>query len=141
LSCTVELRCASLPLGLGLLADHYWFVVFDADGGPCHHWEVWQTADAGGRSFGHVHCDLKHPDAGVGGGRMRIVAQWQSEAAQALRDILGNPRDYPYCSRYFAWPGPNSNTYVAWVLQRAGLRHPLPRRALGKNYASVLQRQ
>src|SRR6266404_1579537 len=62
----VELRYATLPGPIGLFAAHYWFVVWDADGS--HRWEVWQTKNAGGWSIGHVHCDLKLPDAGVGGG-------------------------------------------------------------------------
>ena len=51
----VELRYAPLPL-IGAIAVHYWFVVFD-DAGACHRWEVWQTKNAGGISYGHVHCD------------------------------------------------------------------------------------
>ena len=47
----VELRYAPLPW-IGFLAVHYWFVVYD-DAGACHRWEVWQTKNAGGTSFGH----------------------------------------------------------------------------------------
>src|SRR5262245_29940282 len=51
--CVVQLRCASLPSVLGLIADHYWFVVIEGTG-TCHRWEVWQTSNAGGTSIGHV---------------------------------------------------------------------------------------
>jgi hypothetical protein len=129
----VQLRCASLPHGLGLLADHCWFVVFEPDG-ACHRWEVWQTANAGGRSIGHLHCDLKAPDAGVGGGPTRVLAQWTGEPARRLRAALAGAADYPHCGRYFVWPGPNSNTFVAWVLKRAGVDHRLSWRAFGKGY-------
>jgi hypothetical protein len=129
----VQLRCASLPFGLGLVADHYWFVVFEPDGG-CHRWEVWQRANAGGRSIGHVHCDLKHPDAGVGGGRARTIAEWRGEPAEKLRAVLARASDYPHCARYLVWPGPNSNTFIAWVLKQAGIEHSLPWRAVGKGY-------
>ena len=62
----VELRRAPLPW-IGAIAWHYWFVVCDETGR--HRWEVWQTKNAGGRlCIGHVHCDLKAPDDGVGGG-------------------------------------------------------------------------
>lgn len=131
--CVVQLRCASLPYGLGLLADHYWFVVFEP-GGRCHRWEVWQRANAGGRSLGHVHCDLKPPDAGVGGGPMRIVAEWRDAPARKLRAVLERAADYPHCHRYLVWPGPNSNSFVAWVLKQAGIEHPLPWRAFGRRY-------
>ena len=129
----VELRFATLPFPLGWLAVHYWFVVFDEDG-ACHRWEVWQTKDAGGTSIGHLHCDLKGPDAGVGGGPARIAAQWQGEDALSIAEVLEKAAAYPYCHRYLPWPGPNSNTFAAWVLRQAGVRHELPWRALGKAF-------
>src|SRR5258706_1364990 len=61
----VELRYAPLPF-IGAIAVHYWFVVHD-DAGGCHRWEVWQSANAGGRSVEHLHCELKPPHADVGG--------------------------------------------------------------------------
>lgn len=132
-SVRVQLRYATLPFPLGLLAAHYWFVVFDADG-SCHRWEVWQRPDAGGTSIGHLHCDLKAPDAGVGGGPARIAAQWEGEAARRLKAVLEKAETYPYCRRYLAWPGPNSNTFAAWVLRRAGIEHRLPWQALGRDF-------
>ena len=129
----VELRYATLPFPLGLVAAHYWFVVFEPDG-TCRRWEVWQTPDAGGTSIGHVHCDLKAPDDGVGGGPARIAAQWTGEPAFRLKTILEEAKAYPFCHRYRAWPGPNSNTFAAWVLRRAGIEHRLPWQALGRNF-------
>jgi hypothetical protein len=128
----VELRYASLPSLLRFVAVHYWFVVFDDTG--CHRWEVWQMKNAGGRSFGHLHCDLKHPDAGVGGGPTRIAAQWTGEAALKLKQVLESAETYPFCHKYWYWPGPNSNTFAAWVLRKAGIRHALGPMALGKRY-------
>lgn len=129
----VQLRYATLPFPFGLFAVHYWFVVFDEDG-ACHRWEVWQTKNAGGTSIGHLHCDLKGPDAGVGGGPARIAAQWQGDNAALIKKILETAETYPYCHRYRPWPGPNSNTFAAWVLREAGIPHPLARRAIGRNY-------
>jgi hypothetical protein len=128
----VELRHAPLPWPLGLFASHYWFVVFD--GGRAERWEVWQTKRAGGRAIGHLHCDLKPPDAGVGGGPMRVEARWTGEDAQRLRAVLRKASAYPHCERYRYWPGPNSNTYAAWILRQAGIAHRLPRRAVGGGY-------
>jgi hypothetical protein len=131
-----ELRHATLPPPLNLIAAHYWFVVWDCTG--CHRWEVWQTSNAGGaRSIGHVHCDLKPIDAGVGGGPMRIAARWTGEEASAIAAVLRDAHSYPHCERYRAWPGPNSNTFVAWVLRRAGVSHRLGVRALGKRYPAA----
>lgn len=128
----VELRYATLPSVLGLFAAHYWFVVFDEAG--CHRWEVWQTPNAGGRSIGHVHCDLKHPDAGVGGGPTRIAGEWTGAEALALKKVLQDSKNYPFCGKYRYWPGPNSNTFAAWVLRKAGIDHTLGPMAFGKRY-------
>jgi hypothetical protein len=128
-----ELRCASIPF-IGALADHYWFVVWD-DQGRCERWEVWQRKRAGGTSFGHVHCNLKHPDAGVGGGKMRVMAEWQGDPASRLHEVLRTTASsYPHSNRYRPWPGPNSNTFVAWVLRQAGIGIRLPWKAIGKGY-------
>jgi hypothetical protein len=37
------------------------------------------------------------------------------------------------------WPGPNSNTFVAWVLREAGVEHALDPRAIGRNYLAAKQ--
>jgi hypothetical protein len=131
--CTVQLCRAPLPF-VGAFADHYWFVVFQGSTADCQRWEVWQTRNAGGHSVGHVHRDLLDPYAGVGGGPSEIVAEWHGEIAQKLRAVLEQPRDYPHCDRYHYWPGPNSNTYAAWVLREAGIDLVLDWKALGSRY-------
>jgi len=130
----VELRYAPLPY-IGLIAWHYWFVVSDGTGR--HRWEVWQTRNAGGSCIGHVHCDLKLPEDGVGGGPSRLAAVWDGEAALAIKSVLEKPESYPWCERYRLWPGPNSNTFVAWVLRQAGVEQALDRRGIGKNYLTA----
>jgi hypothetical protein len=137
-TCVVQLRYATLPHLLRAIAAHYWFVVFDPVSRQWHRWEVWQVKEAGGQSIGHVHCDLMHPDSGVGGGAYRIVAEWGGSAARAICAVLTHAQDYPYRDRYRAWPGPNSNTFVAWVLREAGLHHSLDPRAIGKDYCGLL---
>jgi hypothetical protein len=128
----VELRYAPLPL-IGWLAVHYWFVVYD-DAGACHRWEVWQTKNAGGTSFGHVHCDLKAPADGVGGGPSRIAMEWRGRDADRIASILRESPSYPQRDRYRYWPGPNSNSFVAWVLARAGIRYALHWRGIGAKW-------
>lgn len=103
-------------------------------GGEAHRWEVWQTRNAGGRSIGHVHCDLKHPDAGVGGGPARTAAAWTGAEAERIKAVLERAAHYPHCFRYRYWPGPNSNTFAAWVLREAGIDHRLARHAIGGNF-------
>ena len=38
--------------------------------------------------------------------------------------------------RYRYWPGPNSNSYVAWVLERAGIEYALGWRGIGRRWRS-----
>ncbi|MFN2645483.1 MAG: DUF3750 domain-containing protein [Burkholderiales bacterium] len=128
----VELRYAPLPF-IGAIAVHYWFVVYD-ESGACHRWEVWQTQNAGGRSFGHVHCDLKSPKDGVGGGPSRVAATWQGDEASRIAAVLQEPERYPHCGRYRYWPGPNSNSFVAWVLAQAGIQYPLHWKGIGRKW-------
>jgi hypothetical protein len=130
---TVQLRYAPLPF-IGAIAVHYWFVVSDEAG--CHRWEVWQTKNAGGFCIGHVHRDLKHPQDGVGGGPSRVAAEWQGREALAINSVLQKAEAYPYCQRYRMWPGPNSNTFVAWVLREAGIQHRLGLRAIGRYFTA-----
>jgi hypothetical protein len=43
--------------------------------------------------------------------------------------------DYPYAKTYTVWPGPNSNTFVAWIARQVPeLEVDLPATAIGKDY-------
>ena len=121
----VQLRYAPLPF-IGRFAWHYWFVVSDETG--AHHWEVWQTKNAGGTCIGHVHCDLT-----------RVAFQWSGEDAQRIARVLERAGSYPSCERYRLWPGPNSNTFVAWVLREAGIDFALDARGIGRSYLTAKQ--
>ncbi len=133
-SASVQLYRASLPFPIGWIADHCWFTLIDPASATRHRWEVWQTTNAGGTSWGHIHLNLKPHDQNVGGGPSILVHEWSGTDAQCLADILTNPDTYPHRLRYRPWPGPNSNTYVAWVLRQARIQHTLSRRVLGRNY-------
>jgi hypothetical protein len=129
----VRLYRAPLPAPLGLLASHYWFTV--EDGGRCDRWEIWQAPNAGVSCVGHLHCNLKAPSDGVGGGPARVAAQWEGEEAMRVKSVIAKAADdYPFCHRYLAWPGPNSNTFAAWVLRNAGIDFRLPWNAIGRSY-------
>jgi hypothetical protein len=125
----VRLLYASLPFPLGFVAVHFWFTV-DGD-----RWEVWQTKNAGGTCVGHLHRNLKSPEADVGGGPARVAHEWDGAEASRLKEVLERAADeYPHCHRYAPWPGPNSNTFAAWVLCKAGIDFRLPWQAIGRSY-------
>lgn len=128
----VELRAARIPL-IGVIAHHHWLVL-ERDGRQ-DRWEVWQRPNAGGQSWGYLHRNLLLPESGVGNGPSWLVHAWAGEDAQDLAQRLERcADDYPWCSRYRYWPGPNSNTFAQWVL---GERFALPVRAFGKRYAKL----
>jgi hypothetical protein len=58
-----------------------------------------------------------------------------AEAAALIPRIDQAARSYPYPDEYSAWPGPNSNTFTAWIARAVPeLRADLPPTAIGKDY-------
>ncbi|MEZ5824684.1 MAG: DUF3750 domain-containing protein [Geminicoccaceae bacterium] len=56
-------------------------------------------------------------------------------AARAIPLLRDAVEAYPFPRRYDVWPGPNSNSFTAFVLRRAGgLGIELPPLAVGKDY-------
>jgi hypothetical protein len=54
---------------------------------------------------------------------------------EIIRRIEKAVKEYPYPDRYHIWPGPNSNTFTAFILRRVPeLRVDLPPTAIGKDY-------
>ena len=76
------------------------------------------------------------PDRYWFGAEPRLLLDRRGAAAAALiDDIADAARRYPYQQTYRAYPGPNSNTFTAWVATEVpALELRLPLRALGKNY-------
>ncbi len=128
---SVELRAARIPV-IGFCAWHHWFVVERAGGRD--RWEVWQRARVGGIPTGHLHQNLMAPDRGVGNGPSWVIHRWSDDdlAHELATRIEATPWTYPWCDRYLPLPGPNSNTYVQWVLRG---HYQLGRNAPGWRYA------
>ena len=132
----VQLRSAKIP-GLGLIADHFWFVIFKDN--KVDRWEVWQQVNAGEVSWGHLHKNLMHFGAGVGNGVSRLEHEWYDiEAVKLIANIERSPEHYPFQNTYRYWPGPNSNTYVQRILNTAKLDYALGPTAIGKDYYGLL---
>ena len=48
-------------------------------------------------------------------------------------------REYPYAKTYTVWPGPNSNTFTAWIARAVPeLEVDLPATAIGKDYSETM---
>jgi hypothetical protein len=57
------------------------------------------------------------------------------EAESAIKQIVPLVESYPYPDRYQAWPGPNSNTFVSYIVRNVPeLGVELPPHAIGKDW-------
>ena len=76
------------------------------------------------------------PDARWFGSMPDLIAEKRGlDAAALIPRIDQAARAYPWAGEYVMWPGPNSNTFTAWVLRAVPeLEADLPPTAIGKDY-------
>jgi hypothetical protein len=118
----------------GAFAVHSWLVYKPEGTGPYTRWEVvgWGV----GQGAPAVRRNLRPPDGRWAGNDPEVVVDLRGTAAAAaipkIEDAIGR---YPYADAYVTWPGPNSNTFVAWIgreVPELGLA--LPSTAIGKDF-------
>ena len=78
------------------------------------------------------------PDARWFGNAPELYADKRgAQAEKLIPRIEAAVRSYPHAAEYSAWPGPNSNTFVAWITRAVPeLGVDLPPTAIGKDYIS-----
>ena len=137
---TVHLRAAPLP-AIGLLAVHLYFVVSSGPDSPWERWEVWQWRNAfrerknpKQKAYGHLHVNLMDPLSAIGGGPSFMVQTWSGETAAKIIAVIHEQAEKYISRRYLLWPGPNSNTYIARIINYAGVSASLPGTAIGKDW-------
>ncbi len=76
------------------------------------------------------------PDRNWFGARPKIIAELRGQRAQrAIEGIMQAAREYPYAGKYTLWPGPNSNTFTAFVARQVPeLAAEIPVTAIGKDF-------
>lgn len=76
------------------------------------------------------------PDRRWYGNMPELLLDKRGEGVDALiAKIDEAARSYPYPKNYTIWPGPNSNTFVAWISRAVPeLQLDLPPTAIGKDY-------
>ncbi len=118
----------------GVFAVHTWIAVKPRD---AHAYRVYQVV--GWRVYGGLPAvvaatDL--PDRNWYGATPEVIADIRGPAAQsAIPKIAKAVREYPHADEYEAWPGPNSNTFVAHVIRKVPeLDFALPVTAIGKDF-------
>lgn len=122
----------------GAFADHTWLAVKPRGASGYTRYEVIGWYARLGHSAVSIS-DRRAPDAEWFGAAPRLLRDLRGDAAQAVIDKLpAAVASYPYADRYSAWPGPNSNTFVAHLGREIGeLRLAMPSTAIGKDYLPI----
>lgn len=78
----------------------------------------------------------REPDGRWFGAQPELYADKRGAGVDELiRRIDKAAREYPYANEYTVWPGPNSNTFTAWIARAVPeLGVDLPATAIGKDY-------
>ena len=118
----------------GALGVHTWIAVKRAGAPAYTRYEVmgWGIS----RGIPAIRVNRTGPDNYWFGSRPTILVDRRGEDAEALIDrIEAAVREYPYPDSYRTWPGPNSNTFTAFVARQVPeLRLDLPPTAIGKDF-------
>lgn len=118
----------------GYFGVHTWIATkrTGADAYTVHEVVGWRLRRAGSA----VTVSDRPPDGRWFGAAPRLVADVRGRGVEALIDrVEAAVEAYPYAHEYSVWPGPNSNTFTAWVLREVPeLRADLPPTAIGKDY-------
>jgi hypothetical protein len=119
----------------GVFGVHTWIAVKPARAGEYTVYEIigwrlrWQDSALAVRH--------RAPDARWFGNMPELIAEKRGSDADALIPRIDQAAHaYPWAGEYTMWPGPNSNTFTAWVLRAVPeLEADLPPTAIGKDYS------
>ena len=118
----------------GALAVHTWIVVKPTDAAAYTRYEVmgWGV----NRGAPAIRVNRTGPDNHWFGSRPDRLVDLRGEGVDALiARVEAAIAAYPYRSEYRTWPGPNSNTFTAYIGRAVPeLRLDLPPTAIGKDY-------
>lgn len=118
----------------GLFGVHTWVAVKPTD---ARQWTIYEVIGWRLRySDSALVISHRAPDARWFGSEPEIYAEKRGEGVDALIQRIDKAaHEYPYASQYSLWPGPNSNTFTAWLTRAVPeLGVDLPATAIGKDY-------
>jgi hypothetical protein len=118
----------------GVFAVHTWIVIKPTGAQRYTRYEVVGFGVANGAPA--VRVDRMGPDNYWFGARPQIVLDRRGAGVDAMIDgIRCAVASYPYPHQYRAWPGPNSNTFTAYIARQVPeLGLDLPANAMGKDF-------
>jgi Protein of unknown function (DUF3750) len=118
----------------GVFSVHTWIVVKPTGAQRYTRYEVLGFGVANGAPS--VRVDRMGPDNYWFGARPQIVLDRRGPGVDAMIEKIRAAVDsYPYPHEYRAWPGPNSNTFTAYIAREVPeLGLDLPSNAVGKDF-------
>jgi len=118
----------------GVFGVHTWVAVKPTD---ALEWTVYEVIGWRLR-YSESALVVRHrdPDARWFGSEPELYAEKRGAGVDELiKRIDKAAREYPYAGEYTLWPGPNSNTFTAWIGRAVPeLEIDLPATAIGKDY-------
>jgi hypothetical protein len=130
----IQVYAARAVAWRGAFAVHTWIVVKPAGAPRYTRFDVVGFGVANGAPA--VRIDRSGPDNYWFGARPELILERRGDGVGRLIDKVRAAIDsYPYPHAYRAWPGPNSNTFVAYVARAVPeLGLALPSNAIGKDF-------
>lgn len=131
----VQVYGARIVRWRGAFGIHPWVAYKRAGDAQYQVWQIlgWR-ARYGGETL--VHSQGRAPDTHWYGAWPQLLAEHRGPPAEAMIDAIEAAiARYPWRQQYRLWPGPNSNTFIAWLAREVpALRLDLPPTAIGKDY-------
>lgn len=115
----ILLASVTMPEPIDTIARHAWFAVREDKS------DRWYKIEYGG--FGPGPLKTNH-------GSVDVHAVWRGAEAQRGIECLNEKKREARVKKYWAYPGPNSNTFIDRLLRLCKLRADLPSTAIGKDY-------
>ena len=118
----------------GTFGVHTWVAVKPTD---AKQWTVYEVVGWQLRwSDTAVRVSQRAPDGRWFGSEPELYADKRGEGVDALIERIDQAvATYPYAKEYGLWPGPNSNTFTAWLTRHVPeIEADLPGTAIGKDY-------
>ncbi len=114
------------------VAIHTWIVTKRADEQWFHRWEIWECP---GDDYGMVCQDFNSPDSRAGALYTFVIGEMIGPEAESVIDFVEDEAPgYVYRETYIPIPGPNSNTFIQWLLDQSGWGMKLEPCAIGARW-------
>ncbi|PLY35694.1 DUF3750 domain-containing protein [Pectobacterium aquaticum] len=118
----------------GLVAVHPWIIFKKAGETQYRRYEVvsWGSENV-------VRLNRSVADAYWYGAKPKLLVEHRGDKAGAMiPQIEAAIKSYPWPNTYHAWPGPNSNTFLAHIGREVpALKLDMPANAIGKDYRPI----